>query len=77
MGSPLEADSCIMVAEHELDIKESEGGLTSSHLRIRTLYNVMGSPLEADSCIMVAEHELDIKESEGAASSCPCNIESM
>ncbi|KAG5517410.1 hypothetical protein RHGRI_037969 [Rhododendron griersonianum] len=25
MWSPLEADSCIMVAEHELDIKESEG----------------------------------------------------
>lgn len=25
MGSPLEADSCIMVAEHELDIQESKG----------------------------------------------------
>ncbi|KAE9455105.1 hypothetical protein C3L33_12992, partial [Rhododendron williamsianum] len=29
MWSPLEADSCIMVAEHELDIKESEASATS------------------------------------------------
>lgn len=25
INSPLEADSCIMIAEHELDIQESEG----------------------------------------------------
>ncbi|KAI8570270.1 hypothetical protein RHMOL_Rhmol01G0021300 [Rhododendron molle] len=30
MGSPLVADSCSMVAEHELDVKESEGAASKT-----------------------------------------------